>query len=93
MSTMDIDQALADLRRAYSDWEDTRGDGSLPTMTARGLTAAVDAADRMRDAAVAIDTWLTVGGYLPESWRTAWDASDAAGTELVGVQHPGEETP
>lgn len=59
---MDIDQALADLRSAYSDWEDTRGDGS--SIYPHG----VDAADRMRDAAVAIDEWLSAGGFKPKDW-------------------------
>jgi dsDNA-binding SOS-regulon protein len=58
---VDPNKALADLRQAYSDWEDTRGrDGTS--------TAAVDAADRMRDAASALDEWLSRGGFLPMEW-------------------------
>lgn len=54
---MDPNAALAQLRQAYSDYEDTRGEDGDP------------AADAMRDAAVALDEWLSKGGFLPNAWR------------------------
>lgn len=59
---MDPNAALAEVRSAYSDWEDVRGKGE-------DLPAAVAAADRMRDAVWALDEWLSDGGFLPEAWH------------------------
>lgn len=60
---MDINAALAELRSAQSDWEDTRGRGE-------DLETAVNAADRMRDAIHVVDEWLSMGGHLPSDWQT-----------------------
>lgn len=56
---MDVNATLRVLRQAYSDYEDTRGNAQGPE---------IDAADRMRDAIVALDEWLTRGGFLPAAW-------------------------
>lgn len=56
---MDPDTALLKLREAISQWEDTAG-------AHRG--AHIDAASDMRDAAVALDEWLSRGGCLPAVW-------------------------
>ena len=56
---MDPNEALKNLRQAYSDWEDNYGtDGAN----------AIDAGERMRDAAEALDGWLSKGGFLPDAW-------------------------
>ena len=57
---MDPNETLAQLRDALSRLEDVRG-------PARGPLA--DAASDLRDAAVALDEWLSRGGFLPEGWR------------------------
>jgi hypothetical protein len=56
---MDPNQALADLRQAYSSWEDTVGDHEGPH---------IDAGSAMRDAIVALDEWLSKGGFKPSDW-------------------------
>lgn len=56
---MDPDKVLQNLRDAYSRYEDTVGALSGP---------AIDAASQMRDAVVALDEWLTSGGFLPAAW-------------------------
>jgi hypothetical protein len=58
---MDPNETLRQLRRAISDYGDTRGAGS-------GNATADDAADRMRDAARALDEWLARGGFPPVDW-------------------------
>lgn len=58
---MDPNAVLVELRAACSDYEETRGDGET--------CAGIDAADRMRDAAVALDQWLSKGGFLPSDWQ------------------------
>lgn len=57
---MDPNEALRMLRDAYSRWEDTIGALSGP---------AIDAGSDLRDAAVALDEWLSRGGFLPEAWQ------------------------
>lgn len=57
---MDPNEALRMLRDAYSRWEDTLG----------GHTGEhIDAGSDLRDAAVALDEYLSKGGFLPEDWR------------------------
>lgn len=58
---MDPNETLRELRQAYSDYEDTRGRSNGP---------AWEAADRMRDAAAALDEWLCNGGFLPDAWHS-----------------------
>lgn len=59
---MDVNETLRLLRQAYSDYEGTRGDVTGPE---------IEAADAMRDAAVALDEWLSRGGFLPAEWDAA----------------------
>lgn len=57
---MDPNEALRMLRGAYSRWEDTVG---------AHTGEHIDAASDLRDAAIALDEWLSRGGFLPEDWQ------------------------
>lgn len=57
---MDPNEALRKLRAAYSRYEDVVGNATGPI---------IDAASDMRDAAVALDEWLSAGGFLPTDWQ------------------------
>lgn len=57
---MDPNDALRRLREAYSRYEDVVGNATGPI---------IDAASGMRDAAVALDEWLSAGGFLPTAWQ------------------------
>lgn len=56
---MDPNTTLATLREAYSTWEDTIGNAEGPL---------IDVGCDMRDAIVALDEWLSKGGFLPTAW-------------------------
>lgn len=74
---MDPDETLRLLREAYSRFEDVRGAESGPV---------VDAASDMRDAVVALDEWLSRGGFLPAAWRRSLGMSaEQAHVLLDGV--------
>lgn len=58
--TSDPNETLQKLREAYSRLENTRGNAIGPF---------ADAASDLRDAAVALDEWLSGGGLLPDDWH------------------------
>lgn len=67
---MDPNETLRMLRAAISAWEDTVGSHQGEHISAGG---------GMRDAALALDEWLTGGGFLPSDWerdRAGWVRSE-----------------
>lgn len=57
---MDVNETLRLMREALSEFEDTRGGYD---------SAAINASSDMRDRFVALDEWLSRGGYLPADWN------------------------
>ncbi len=59
---MDPNTELGTLRAAVVDWEQA--------VAAEDEDGQLAAAVRALEAAVALDDWLSSGGFLPTAWRT-----------------------
>jgi len=59
---MDPNASLAQLRAAALEWEQA--------VVARDERAQLTAATQALEAAQALDSWLSSGGFLPAAWRT-----------------------
>lgn len=67
---MDPTANLREQREIVQDilrtWDDCSADGDL---TAGQQEHVAGQANRLSELAIALDGWLTTGGFLPEQWR------------------------